>query len=623
MATTTEAKQGSAQPSSQDQDQLPHWDMTPVFSSIESPEFEAAFARVLEQIDDLCKLFDRHHVRRQDHPIVDESLVSTFEEVTTQYNATLDALRVVDSYLHAFVTTDSRNDLAQSKNSELEQHTVQLRMLRNRYNAWIGSLDVEALIRTSSLAKEHAFPLRKSARAAQHLMSEDEENLAAALSNPGGFAWSKLHGNVTSQLSVSVWFPDGIRDPRAGQHQELPMSAVRGLAYDPDPEVRRAAYGAELMGWERVAIPLAAAMNGIKGEANILNSRRGWNDSLEPSLFLNNIDRETLDAMQTACRESFPDFRRYLQAKARLLGKEQLPWWDLFAPVGDAQTRTWSWPEASTFVVEQFGAYSGKLADLARRAIQERWVDAEPRDGKRDGAFCMTVRPGESRVLMNFKPSFGSVSTLAHELGHAFHNTNLVSRSTLQRETPMALAETASIFCQTIVANAALAEMKGDEKLTILEGELQSNTQVIVDIYSRFLIEQRIFERRKQRELTVRELNQMMLEAQRETYGDGLDQEALHPYMWAMKTHYYMVSRPFYNWPYTFGQLFGFGLYARFRNDPESFRTGYDELLSRTGLESAADLASRFGIDIRSVDFWRSSLDVCREQIREFEALTS
>jgi oligoendopeptidase F len=597
--------------------------MTPLFPSIESPEFAAAFDQVVRGIDELHALFDRYNARRHEGAAVDEQTIVAFDEITNRYNALIDELRAVDAYLHAFVTTNSRDDLAQSRNSELEQHTVQLRQLRSRYTAWIGSLDVEALTARSTVAKEHAFPLWKAARAAQHQMGEAEENLAALLSLSGGIAWNKLHGNVTSQLTVPVHFPESVRGPRSGRTEELPMSAVRGLAYDADPEVRRVAYEAEVQGWERAAVPLAAAMNGVKGEGQTLNARRGWRDSLDPSLFLNNIDRETLDAMHVACRESFPDFRRYLQAKARLLGKEQLPWWDLFAPVGGDQTRAWEWNEASRFVVDQFGTYSGKMADLAGRAVQERWIDAEARDGKRDGAFCMSVRRDESRVLMNFKPSFGSVSTLAHELGHAYHNLNLARRTPLQRETPMALAETASIFCQTIVANAALEELPGAERLTILEGELQSNTQVVVDIHSRFLVEQRVFERRRQRELAVRELNELMLQAQRETYGDGLDSGTLHRYMWAMKPHYYYATRPYYNWPYTFGQLFGFGLYARYQEDPEAFRAGYDELLSRTGMDSAADLAARFGIDIRSVDFWRSSLDVCREQIREFESLAA
>lgn len=605
---------------------LPHWDMTAVFPGLDSPALGAALDGVLAGIRQVGALCDQHRVRRQDAVPVDADTVAAYTAVTEHLNALSEALRTVYAYLHAFVATDSRNDVAQARVSELQTEVVVLQKLETRYTAWIGSLDVEALIARSPLAQAHAFALRKAAQEADRQMGEAEEDLAASLDLSAGTAWAKLHGTVSSQLSVPVRFPAGRPDGRSagtgapgGDTQILPMSAVRGLAHHPDAAVRQAAYEAELRGWETVAAPLAAAMNGIKGQVLTLSLRRGWPDALAPALFANNVDRATLDAMHEACRESFPDFRRYLQAKARLLGRDALPWWDLFAPVGTDQ-HTWTFDEAADFVATQFGTYSPALAGLATRAVRERWVDAEPRDGKRDGAFCMSLRADESRVFLNYEPSFNSVQTLAHELGHAYHNVTLAGRTSLQRDTPMPLAETASIFCQAIVTNAALAHTEGAEKLSILEGNLQDACQVVVDIHSRFLFESRTFERRARRELSIEELNTLMLEAQRETYGDGLDPQALHPYMWAMKPHYYS-SHSFYNWPYTFGLLFGLGLYARYREDPPGFRAGYDELLSSTGLEGAAELGQRFGIDIRSAAFWRASLDVCRERIVEFAAL--
>ena len=606
--------------------QLPHWDMSRIFPGLESDAFEKAFQAIIADVADLVTLYDRHDVRKREttEPLADKTIAAA-GEVIERTNELSERLRTIYAYLHSFVSTNSRNDLAQAKVSELQGHAVELRKLGTRFDAWIGSLDVEALIERSPVAREHAFPLRKAATAARHQMSEKEEDLAASLNLSSGTQWAKLHGNVTSQLSVPVSFPKSAGGERAGTTQELPMSAVRGLAHDPDQAVRRAAYEAELKGWERVSVPLAAAMNGIKGEVRTLALRRDWKDPLEPMLFVNNIDQKTLDAMHEACRESFADWRRYLKAKAKLLGlgDQSLPWYDMFAPVGGEGSRRWSFDEAADFVVEQFGTYSDKLAALARRALDERWIDAEPRDGKGDGAFCMQVRDDESGVLLNFEPSFNSVSTLAHELGHAYHNTCLATRTPMQRDTPMALAETASIFCQTIITNAALAGAEGNEKLAILEGELQNGCQVVVDIHSRFLFETWVFQKRAQRELSVGELNELMLQSQRETYGDGLDSSLLHPAMWAVKSHYYSTGRSYYNWPYTFGQLFGQGLYARYREDPERFRASYDDLLSATGMHGAHELGQRFGIDFSSVDFWRASLDVNREQIREFEALAA
>jgi oligoendopeptidase F len=608
VTATVEATGGTAAP-------LPHWDMTPIFPGLESPEFAEALAAIADGIGAFQHLCDRYGVRKRDSDLIDPETLAGFAAVTQHMNALSDQVRLVSSYLTSFLATDSRNDRAQATLSELQGRLVEFRQLATRYDAWIGSLDIDMLIARSDLARAHAFALRQAAEAAQHQMSEAEESLAAHLNLSAGTAWAKLHGNITSRLTVTVPLPHG-------EIRALPMSAIRGLALDQDGAVREAAYRAELGGWETVALPLAAALNGIKGEVNTLCTRRGWKDPLDAALFANALDRDALGAMQQACSEAFPDFRRYLRAKARLLGKQALPWWDIMAPVGrEDGNRRWQYDEATSFLVEQFRSYSPQLAGLAARAIAERWIDAEPREGKRDGAFCMSVRADESRVMMNFKPAFGSMQTLAHELGHAYHNLQLAKRTPLQRHTPMALAETASIFCETIVTNAALAAASPAEQLSILEDDLQGACQVVVDIHSRFLFEQGLFRRRRQRELSVDELNAMMLEAQRATYGDGLDQNTLHPSMWAVKGHYYSTGRSYYNWPYTFGLLFGLGLYAAYQEAPRQFRAGYDELLSSTGLDNAAGLARRFDIDIRSADFWRSSLDIIRRNIGTFEQL--
>jgi pepF/M3 family oligoendopeptidase len=367
-------------------------------------------------------------------------------------------------------------------------------------------------------------------------------------------------------------------------------------------------------------VPIAAALNGVKGEVNTLSRRRNWDTALDEAIFDSNIDRQTLDAMLQAARESFPDFRRYMRAKARALGIERLAWYDIFAPVGES-TRVWQYPDARDYIVRQFGTYSDKMSEFAARAFDQNWIDAEPRPGKRDGAFCTPMRKDESRVFANFTPSYRGMSTLAHELGHGYHNLVKAERTMLQKQTPMTLAETASIFCETIVREAALKESSQADALAILEASLQDSTQVVVDITSRFLFESRVFEQRRERELTPGEFCDIMLQAQRETYGDGLDESKLHPYMWAVKPHYYRPGLSFYNFPYMFGLLFGLGLYAQYRQDPGAFRRNYDDLLSSTGMDDAATLAARFGIDVRTPDFWRSSLDIIKQDIDRFDSL--
>ncbi|MBM3136477.1 MAG: M3 family oligoendopeptidase, partial [Chloroflexi bacterium] len=428
---------------------LPHWDMTTVYPSLESPEFAAGFRSVIGAIARLGELFDRHGVAKRQPAPLDEATVQAFETVVRAMNAVLEEMRTVSVYINSFVSTDSRNNLAQARQSELQQNAVRLTTLGTRLTAWIGSLDVEALLARSALAREHAFMLRKAKIEAAHQMSPAEEELAAEMRLTGATAWQKLHGNFTSQLLVKVELD--------GKVQELPMSVVRNLASHQDRQVRRRAYEAEMAAWRSAAVPLAAALNSIKGATNLLSKRRRWDSPLEAALFENNIDRPTLEAMLAAAQESFPDFRRYLRAKARALGLPVLAWYDIAAPLGSGE-RAWTFDEGAQFIVEQFGSYSPKLHGLAERAFSQRWIDAEPRLGKRDGAFCMSLRQDESRVLTNFKPAFGGVSTVAHELGHAYHNLNLAPRTMLQRQTPMTLAETASIFCQTLVNQAALRQ---------------------------------------------------------------------------------------------------------------------------------------------------------------------
>ncbi|MCA1598953.1 MAG: M3 family metallopeptidase, partial [Chloroflexi bacterium] len=392
---------------------LPHWDMTVIYPNLDSPQFENGFAAAVAHIADLAALFDAHAVGARDRQPLDEATVRAFDTVIARYNDVLKEIGTLGAYISSFVSTNSRDDHAQSLLSTMQRHTVLLAQLDTRLTAWIGSLDVDALLDRSETVRAHAYTLQRARVEATHQMSPDEEALAAELEVTGGTAWGKLHGNWTSQLSVPVEL-DGVT-------QELPMSRVRNLAYEPDRETRRRAYEAELAAWGRAALPLAAALNSIKGEGNALAARRGWPSPLDAALFGNNIDRPTLDAMMEAARASFPDFRRYLRAKARALGVPALAWYDLFAPVGRGE-EAWSYDRGTAFIADTFGGYAPKMRDLASRAVGEKWIDAEPRPGKRDGAFCMLLRGAESRILSNYAPTFEGVSTLAHELGHAYHN---------------------------------------------------------------------------------------------------------------------------------------------------------------------------------------------------------
>jgi pepF/M3 family oligoendopeptidase len=503
--------------------------------------------------------------------------------------------------------------------SELEPLLVHLDQQEVLFQGWLGTAAeqegrFEAALAVEGPAKAHSFYLHQAAEQSRYLMSEAEEALAAELSISGIRAWGKLQGVITSQLKVSF--------ERDGKIETLPMTILQNLRSDLDETVRRRAHEAELAAWEGVREPLAACMNGVKGMVVTLNEKRGRSDALHEALDQARIDRQTLEAMLGAMRGSFPAFQRYFQTKARLLGKDTLAWWDLFAPVGSFEKR-YTYAETQEFILEQFSTFSDRLVSFSRHAFDHNWIDAEPRDGKRGGAFCM-VLPAveESRILCNFDGSLDQVSTIAHELGHGYHNACQAGKEPLQRRTPMTLAETASIFNQTIITDALLAHAASpQEELAILEGFLSDAAQVIVDISSRFLFEKEVFERRAQAELSADDFCEIMARAQKETYGTGLDHRTLHPYMWAWKPHYYRPDLSFYNFPYAFGLLFGLGLYAIYQDRGRAFLPEYDELLRSTGEGTAAEMATRFGIDIRQRSFWETSLTVIEERIERYQAL--
>jgi pepF/M3 family oligoendopeptidase len=584
----------------------PRWDLSPLYSGLDDRAFTSAVEGVYADIDRLSALYDEHDIRDTAPRAVTAGDVAALDDVLAATNRVSEDLRLVSAYLHALITTDSRDDDAAARYVELQTRTAPLGPLSKRLGAWLHALGADAFISASPEAEAHAFALRKAAEGAELQMGEFEESLAAELAPSGSLAWQRLHGDVSSQLMVDI---DGER---------IPMTLARGLATHPDPDRRRAAYEGELKAWKTVEVPLAAALNGAKGEAVVLNKRRGFADDLEPALKYNNVDRATLDAMNEAVVAALPDHRRYFRAKARALGHDNgLPWWDLFASTGHAGTV--SWPDATTMVHAAFAAYSDELADLATRAFAQQWVDAEMREGKRGGAYCMSIGGTDSRVLMNFDESNESVSTLAHELGHAFHNQVLAPRTPLQRRLPMALAETASIFCETLLFESSAKQVTDDGARTaMLDTYLVGASQVVVDIHSRLILEYVLYKSRRRTIRSPAEMCDVMREAQEAAYGDGLDPEHRHEYMWAVKPHYFTA---FYNWPYTYGLLFGIGLYAEFVADPDRFRAGYNDLLATTGMEDAAGLAARFGIDVRDGAFWKSSLDVITHHIDDYVQL--
>ena len=592
----------------------PRWDLSNVYAGLESPELSQDIAWVKDATGALRTRFEQEWVGI-DETNPPEQINAAISDMVDEINALMVKAATINAYLHSFISTDSYNQQAMRMNSQFDQVMVEIEKVNVLLEAWVGQFRelLPSVLALGGSAGAHAFPVKEIAEQSQYLMSEKEEVLASELSLSGSNAWSKLQGTVTSQKTVSFELD--------GEEKTLPMPALINLYSHPEEAVRKRAYAVEFEAWESVKEPLAACMNGIKGWVNTLNGRRGRVDALHAPIDQARIDRETLDVMMEAMKDSFPTFRRYYKAKAARFNQDALPWWNLFAPSGKLD-KTYTFPEAADFIMANFGKFSPELKTFAQTAFENSWIDAEQRPGKRGGAFCMSV-PGvkESRILCNFDGSLDQVMTIAHELGHGYHNFNMfeAGKTPLQRRTPMTMAETASIMCETIVFNAIMDTISDPQaELALLETALIGDAQVIVDIYSRFLFEREVFERRANSELSADELCEIMEDAQAQTYGEGLDADYRHKFMWTWKPHYYYAGLSFYNFPYAFGMLFGVGLYAIYKQRGADFIPDYKRLLSSTGEAPAAELAARFDIDIRSKAFWADSLDVVAQRVDRY-----
>ena len=592
----------------------PRWDLSNVYPGLDSKELANDFEWIKTRTNALLQRYEEEFAQLDPSSPPDE-INQGLSLMVDEVNALIEKAFTINAYLNSFTTTDSFNQEAARLDSKFDQVMVGVQKVNVLLQAWVGTFTdiLPEVLALGNSAGEHAFPITEIAEQSKYMMSEKEEVLASELGLSGANAWAKLQGVVTSQKSVDFELN--------GEVQTLPMPALINLHSHPDEAVRKRAYEAEMAAWESVKEPLAACMNGIKGWVNTLNAHRGRENALAEPIDQGRIDQETLDAMMGAMEDSFPTFRKYFKAKAARFGQKSLPWWNLFAPVGKIE-KEYSYPEATDFILKNFETFSPELRDFAKNAFESNWIDAEQRSGKRGGAFCMSLPAvKESRIFCNFDGSLDQVMTIAHELGHGYHNFNMfqAGKTPLQKQTPMTMAETASIMCETIVFNAVRATITDpQEELALLETALIGDSQVIVDIYSRFLFEKEVFERREKSDLSADELSEIMEKAQEATYGDGVDPQYRHKYMWTWKPHYYSANLSFYNYPYAFGLLFGVGLYAIYQQRGAAFVPDYKKLLSSTGEAPAADLAARFGIDIRSKQFWADSLAVIGKRIDRY-----
>ena len=581
------------------------WDLEKLYKGFEDAAFlkdMEAFGAIADELLDSARSM--------------ELTVSALEEAVNKAADMMTLATKTMSYAQLTLAADANCEPAMAAYARLLPVMNRVEEATSAFSAKLGQAeDLDALIEQSELLRAHAFFLRKLQRNAAHLIDPALEPTVLKLQMTGGSAWEQLRDQLDANHMVEITLD--------GQAQSLPLSAVRGMANSPDAEVRKVAYEAELAAYPKLEIPMAACLNGIKGEARTMCELKHFDSVLDMALDTANMDRETLDALLAAMEESLPMFRRYFRLKARLLGYQGgLKFYDLFAPVGKMRGG-YTPEEARELLVQEFGAFSPRMAAMIGRAFDERWIDMYPREGKTGGAFCSGMHPlGISYVLANFEGSYGSVSTLAHELGHAYHNECMRDVPILMSDYPMPLAETASIFNETLLAQRMLERADAPMRVAMLEQQLSDAAQVIVDIMSRFLFEKEVVERRADTTLSPAQLCRIMLDAQKRTYGDGLDADFMHPYMWACKSHYYSTDVHFYNFPYAFGQLFAVGVYALYQKKGADFLPDYEKLLRSAGSGDVREVAAGVGIDVADVNFWRSSLKVFEDKLNELEALT-
>lgn len=579
------------------------WSLDALYKGFQDESFRLDFKNLEDLIQSFKEYIKNLNINNTKREI--SNLINYVEQIHLIANKLGDYI----SLRQSTSTTDNETTALNQKLEELMSNISKERAIAKKYIANTSKLD--EIIKEDIKLREYDFFFKEIKKEAEHTLNDDVEEVIAKMNLSAGSAWGSMHQYLTSILDVDY------------EGKKITLSEVRNLAYDSDANVRQAAYKAEIVSYEKINDSISFSLNNIKSQVNTLSNMRAYKSPLDMTLQKSRMKRETLDAMLTAIKDYLPRFHAYLRRKAEILGSTSgLPWWDLFAPLAESN-KMYTVEEAKEYLVLHFRPFSDDLADLVIEAFDNEWIDFFPRSGKVGGAFCSNLPYiKESRILTNFNGSLSDVVTLAHELGHAYHGLHIQEHLPLNTDYSMPIAETASNFNETLIMNAAINEAKGNEKLALLESQLQDTTQIICDIYSRFLFESEVFEKRRKTFLFSDDLKEIMLNTQIEAYGDGLDHNYLHPYMWINKGHYYSESLSYYNFPYAFGGLFAKGLYAKYLKEGQNFVPQYQALLKATTVNTVEEVAKMAGIDLSKPDFWRQSLQTISGSINEFLKIT-
>lgn len=590
---------------------IPHWNMQQIWKSFSDSEYKKS----IEKLQLLIKQISVH----VKNPIKDfNQFLKIYLSMDNELGSLSESLYAYSYSIYATDTTntDSLNNMALLEELQVSIADYQLvfRQILKENQTKLSSF-----FHSFPEYKKYEFILEEEINYFNHQMERKEESIANDLQRFGGDAWSKLHEQIISNMV----------DKETGKTFNL----LRNDAYSPDRNIRKESYYKEIALLEQNQIAISSALNNIKGATISLNKKRNWGDGFEGainrSLFSSRLSRKSLDALISAIEDSIPMWQEYLFEKAKALNlkdekgnSEKCSFYDIFAPLiteSSDKEKDWTYQEAKEFIINKFSEFSSHMGDFVKTAFEENWVDAEIRKGKVGGAFCIDFPLQKvSRVLTNFSGTTSDILTLAHELGHAYHHFCIKDLDYNLCSYPMTLAETASIFSETMVTNSMLKTANLSEKINLLEMHLSDSCQTLLDILSRFYFEKSVFEERENKELATEDFCRLMKNAQNKTYGNSLT-ETKHPYLWAVKTHYYSPSLDFYNFPYAFGQLFALGLYSQYKESPKEFPSQYQELLKNTGSMTCEEVCKLAGFDITTKDFWLSGIKELKLEFEEWK----
>lgn len=460
------------------------------------------------------------------------------------------------------------------------------------------------------LLKELRFVLTERRERAAEKLSEKEESAINAISVDGYHGWGQMYDLLVGNTKVQY------------KEESLSVGQAANKLSDADRSVRKEVFAAWEKAWGEKEDFYAKTLNHLAGFRLNVYKLRGWEDVLKEPLDINRMKKETLDAMWEVISDNKEPFVRFLNRKAGLLGLEKLSWFDLDAPIGSAESKM-SYQQGADFIVDNFAQFGKEMADFAKMAFEDNWIEAEDRPGKAPGGFhTFFPESSQSRIFMTYSGTPSNVSTLAHELGHGFHTYAMRDLHLLNRNYAMNVAETASTFAEMIVSDASVknAQTK-EEKLGLLEDKVQRSVALLMNIHARFLFETKFYEERKQGVVNPERLGELMKNAQQEAYGGAL--EEYHPLFWASKLHFFITGVPFYNFPYTFGYLFSLGIYAMALEEGKGYEEKYIALLKDSASMTVEELAQKhLNVDLTKKDFWEKAVRMCVDDVEEFMALT-